>query len=391
MKPAKVNPGFKASSNHSPAQAVSLLLAENEVNDTVGMTDKSKSSALFWLILPAFFLLKYTSTIPSATELMMVIATLAGFVILFEYSLQVNDKRLLACIITATMAGILWAPYNAGAAAFVMIGAGMCQRLKNTRAASTALSMMYAILLMANASLELPSVFLLPALLFCLPVALVAILLEKNSRTDDHIIMKHEEIANQARLAERERISRDIHDVLGHTLSVIVLKADLARKLVNTDLGACSHELIAIEHSARNILREVRSTVRNNRTSSLNAELATAKTALQAANVNMTALIEQCSIPPSLENVIALALRETVTNIIRHARASKCKITLSSDSKNIRFTIADDGEVQANKAIRKGCGLSGMTERIHALQGTIRFHHANGLSITILLPVKGKT
>ncbi|MFZ6731050.1 sensor histidine kinase [Undibacterium sp. Ji42W] len=359
------------------------------MSNTNVSTDKRKTSSLFWLILPAFFLLKYTRVVPQTGELLLVIATLAGFIILFEYSLQVNGNRLLACIIAAAMTGILWAPYNAGAAAFVMVGVGMCQRLENTRAACTALSIVCAILLMANAALELPFDFLLPALLFCIPVGLVSILLEKNSQTDVQLFMKHEEIANKARLAERERISRDIHDVLGHTLSVIVLKADLARKLINNDLGACAHELIDIEHSARNILREVRTTVHNCRTNSVNAELNAAKKNLQAAGVNMTALIEQCSIPPSLENVIALALREAVTNIIRHAGASKCKITLSSDAKNIRFTIADDGTVQANRAIRKGCGLSGMTERIHALKGSINLHQANGLSIVISLPVKG--
>ncbi|MFZ6682025.1 sensor histidine kinase [Undibacterium sp. Tian12W] len=384
-----MNLAFKKTGDFSTASAVPLPETKNAMRDANVRTEKAKTSSFFWLLLPAFFLLKYTGTIPQTAELLMVIATLAGFIILFEYSLQANGNRMLACIIAATMTGILWAPYNAGAAAFVMVGVGMCQRLENTRAACTGLSIVCAILLMANAALELPFDFLLPALLFCIPVGLVSILLDKHSRTDDQLLLKHEEIANKARVAERERISRDIHDVLGHTLSVIVLKADLARKLINTDSGACSHELIDIEHSARNILREVRTTVRNCRTSSLNAELNAAKTALQAAGVNMTALIEQCSIPPSLENVIALALREAVTNIIRHAGASKCKITLSSDAKNIRFTIADDGTVQANGAIRKGCGLSGMTERIHALKGSINIHQANGLSIVISLPVKG--
>ncbi len=388
-----MNPAFKKASNFSPASSapvpVSVPEAKDAMNDTNVLAEKRKTSFFFWLVLPAFFLLKYTSTIPQTGELMMVIATLAGFIILLEYSLQATDNRLQACIIAATMTGILWAPHNSGAAAFVMVGVGMCQRLENARAACTALTIVCAILLMANAVVELPPEFLLSSLLFCIPVGLVSIVLDKHSRADDHLLMKHEEIANRARLAERERISRDIHDVLGHTLSVIVLKADLARKLINTDLGACSHELIDIEHSARNILREVRTTVLNYRTGNLNVELHAAKKALQAAGVNMTALIEQCSIPPSLENVIALALREAVTNIIRHARASKCRITLSSDTKNIRFTIADDGTVQANRGIRKGCGLSGMTERIHALRGSINIRQENGLNIAISLPVKG--
>ncbi|MBI3729954.1 MAG: sensor histidine kinase [Burkholderiales bacterium] len=353
---------------------------------------RDNTVSFFWLILLAWFLLKYTKTIPHTGELLMVLATLTGFILMFEYSLRGDDRRLMSCIVAAAITGILWAPCNAGAAAFVIVGAGMCSRLENPRSAYAVLYIVCAMLLMANAAWQLPADFLIPTLLFCMPVGLVSILLEKHNRMDDKLFMKHEEIANSALLAERERISRDIHDVLGHALSVIVLKADLARKLINTDLSACAHELIDIEHSARNTLREVRATVRNCRASNLNAELSIAKKALRAAEINMITLIEQCHIPPPLEHVIALSLREAVTNIIRHAKASQCKITLSSDSRHIRLTVADNGLIkQADSSIRKGSGLNGMTERVHALQGTINIHHKNGLGIEILLPIKGTT
>ncbi|MFZ6777913.1 sensor histidine kinase [Undibacterium sp. Ji83W] len=351
---------------------------------------RDNTTSFFWLILLAWFLLKYTKTIPHTGELLMVIATLASFILLFEYSLRGDDRRLMSCIIAATITGILWAPCNAGAAAFVIVGVGMCSRIKNPRTAYAVLYIVCAMLLMANAAWQLPADFLIPTLLFCIPVGLASILLEKYARTDEKFLSTQEEIANHARLAERERISRDIHDVLGHTLSVIALKADLARKLIKTDLSACAHELIDIEHSARNTLREVRTTVRNCRASNLNAELSTAKKALHAAEINMISLIEQCHIPQPLENVIALSLREAVTNIIRHAKASQCKITLSSDSRHIRLIVADNGLAkEADKGIRKGSGLNGMTERVHALQGIINLRHANGLSIEILLPIKG--
>ncbi len=364
------------------------MTLSNHARDDGNTRDNTRS--FFWLILLAWFLLKYTNAIPHTGELLMVLATFVSFILMFEYSLRVGGRSLMTCIIVATIMGILWAPYNTGAAAFVIVGVGMCSRIENPRSAYAVLYIVCAMLLMANAAWQLPADFLIPTLLFCIPVGLVSILLEKNSRADDKLFMKHEEIANNARLAERERISRDIHDVLGHTLSVIALKADLARKLIKTDLSACAHELIDIEHSARNTLRDVRTTVRNCRASNLNSELGSAKKALQAANVNMISLIEQCHIPQSLENVIALSLREAVTNIIRHAKASQCKITLSSDSRHIRLIVADNGLIkQADSDIRKGSGLNGMAERVHALQGTINIHHANGLSIEILLPIKG--
>ncbi|MFZ6723784.1 sensor histidine kinase [Undibacterium sp. Ji49W] len=352
--------------------------------------EKHENASYFWLALLGCFLFKYTKEYPQNDELLMVLATFASFVPLFLYSLRVDDWRLFACIIVTTMIGIVWAPYNAGAAVFVIFSVGMCSRLANHRCAYAALYIVCAILLTADAVFQLPSHFLLPTLLFCLPVGIVSILVEKNIRTNEKLFRKQEEVENLARLAERERISRDIHDVLGHTLSVIALKADLARKLIKTDLAACANELTDIEQSARETLGEVRSTVRNNRANSLELELHLAKKALNAAEVKMIALIEQCTIPLALENVIALSLREAITNIIRHAKATKCKITLSSDSQYIKLMVADDGmATHRDFTIKKGSGLTGMTERIHALQGTLNIHHAHGMTIEISLPIKG--
>ncbi len=320
----------------------------------------------------------------------MVLATLGGFVPLFIHSLRVDDWRLFTCIITVTILGIVWAPYNTGAAVFVIFGVGMCSRLANSRSAYAALYIVCAILLMTDAIFPLPSHFLLLALLFCLPVGIVSVLVEKNIRANEKLFRKQEEIENLARLVERERISRDIHDVLGQTMSVIALKADLARKLIKTDLNACSNELIDIAQSARETLEEVRSTVRNCRTSSLELELHLAKKALNAAEVKMISLIEQCVIPLPLVNVITLSLREAITNIIRHAKATECKITLSSDSQYIKLMIADDGLASLSDfKVRKGSGLTGMTKRIQSRQGTINISQANGLTIEILLPIKG--
>ncbi|MFZ6659010.1 sensor histidine kinase [Undibacterium sp. TJN19] len=353
-------------------------------------TSRQDHAPYFWLILLGCFLFKYTKVNPHPGELLMVLVTLASFVGLFAYSLRVDDWRLFACIIAATLLGVLWAPYNLGAAVFVILGVGMCSRIASHRSAYVALYIVCAILLMADAVFQLPPDFLLPTLLFCAPVGMVSIMVEKNIRMNEKLFRKQEEVENLARIAERERISRDIHDVLGHTLSVIALKADLARKLIKTDLLACASELSDIEQSARDTLGEVRSTVRNSRANSVELELRVAKKALNAAEVNMISLIEQCTIPLPLENVIALSLREAVTNIIRHANASTCKITLSSDSQQIKLVIADDGLAgKRDFLIRKGSGLTGMTERIQALQGSLNIRHENGLTIEILLPIKG--
>ena len=132
-----------------------------------------------------------------------------------------------------------------------------------------------------------------------------------------------------ARIAERERISRDLHDLLGHTLSMITLKAELAGKLLERDPQACRSEIRDIELAARQALGEVRSAVTGIRQTGFSHELATARASLAAANVGLSEEVQPCALPATLESVLSLALREAVTNILRHAGASHCEVRMT--------------------------------------------------------------
>jgi two-component system sensor histidine kinase DesK len=200
---------------------------------------------------------------------------------------------------------------------------------------------------------------------------------------NERLLMAQEQIEHLAKVAERERIARDLHDVLGHTLSVVVLKSELAGKLMGSDAERARQEIGEVEHIARQALSEVREAVRGYRTDGIAAEIARARRALEAAGVRLESRGEAVSLAPAHESVLSLVLREAVTNILRHAGASSCRLDLAADSRGTRLSVHDNGR----GAIRsEGNGIRGMRERVQALGGRLDIDSRGGTRLSIYLP-----
>lgn len=192
-----------------------------------------------------------------------------------------------------------------------------------------------------------------------------------------------EENQRLAVIAERERIGRDLHDVLGHTLSLIVLKAELARKLSEKAPAKAALEMAEVERVAREALAQVREVVKGYR-GSLGEELKQAKSALESAGIAYNLPSIPPSLPPAYEGGLALVLREAVTNVIRHSGASRVQIGLETLPEGVRLTIEDNG--QGLGARVEGNGMLGMQERVTALGGTLRVESGPGTRLSVLLP-----
>jgi two-component system sensor histidine kinase DesK len=181
-----------------------------------------------------------------------------------------------------------------------------------------------------------------------------------------------EELARRAALEERLRLARDLHDLLGHTLSLIVLKSELVGRLIEKDTASASKEIHELEAVARQALREVRQAVAEYRQPTLYGELDGARQMLDAAGITFTLQNSLDAIPPSVESVLAWVVREGVTNVIRHGRARQCSIRLVRDKQLIEVEVINDGYVeQADGCLKAGSGLSGLTERVTAQGGTL--------------------
>lgn len=193
-------------------------------------------------------------------------------------------------------------------------------------------------------------------------------------------------IERLAMLGERERIARDLHDLLGHTLTGIIVRAQLVQRVAASDPVRAVGEARDVEDMARSALQEVRATVGGWQHHALAAELDAARDTLAVAGV--TLVVEQptgLSLSTTVEAALALAVREAVTNVVRHAGAHYCTVALVTDGDLVRLTVTDDG---AGKAAPDGRGVTGMRDRIAALGGRVEHHVDRGTVLTVTAPAQ---
>ena len=187
-----------------------------------------------------------------------------------------------------------------------------------------------------------------------------------------------EEVHRLARLAERERIGRDLHDLLGHTLSLIAIKSELAAKLMDRDREAAGREVTEVMNIAREALRQVRTAVTGIRSAALEGEIASARAMLDTAGVLFTYQRDGTVLPPEVETMLAMIVREAVTNIQRHAQARMVSIQVVSDEgteKAVSLRVRDDGR---GGITAEGNGLAGIRERVLALAGALEIDSPRG-------------
>ncbi|WKX74314.1 sensor histidine kinase [Streptomyces sp. XD-27] len=196
-----------------------------------------------------------------------------------------------------------------------------------------------------------------------------------------------QELARAAVEKERLRFSRDLHDLLGHTLSVIVVKSEAARRLAPRDMDAALTQVSDIEAVGRQALTEIREAVTGYREASLATELDRARSALTAAGVEPVVRQSGPPLEPQTEALLSWVVREAATNVVRHSGATRCEIEVSGDSEQARLVITDDGRGVGSST--PGSGLKGLTERVAAAGGSLRSGPAarRGFRVVAELPV----
>lgn len=283
------------------------------------------------------------------------------------------------CIYTAACAGG-WLPTRAAAsviaalAAFALLGVGLRHGL------AAALS---------------------PVVFIVIP-GFTVIAVARSVTAIQRLRAEREELARAAAASEeRLRIARDLHDLLGHTLSLIALKSELAGRLVAAAPERAAAEIGDVEAAARRALHEVREAVAGYRQMSLAGELEAARQLLAAAGITFTLEGEAPGLPADTEAALSWALREGVTNVIRHSRARRCAIRLERHADRAAVEIRDDGRAEAGRWRRTrdtdgqadgriGSGLRGLEERVRALGGELMAGPEPGVGfrLAVSLPVR---
>ncbi|CAM5235532.1 hypothetical protein SALBM135S_00606 [Streptomyces alboniger] len=198
-----------------------------------------------------------------------------------------------------------------------------------------------------------------------------------------------EELARAAVEKERLRFSRDLHDLLGHTLSVIVVKAEATRRLAPRDLAAALGQVSDIEAVGRQALTEIREAVTGYREGSLAAELDRARDLLTAAGIDAVVRRTGPPLAPQAAALLGWVVRESATNVVRHSGAARCEIDVTGTTEQTRLVISDDGRGVGSGT--PGSGLKGLAERLAAAGGSLTSGPVPGAGfrVTAVLPVTG--
>ncbi|MGA9854472.1 MAG: sensor histidine kinase [Gammaproteobacteria bacterium] len=331
-----------------------------------------------WLFYLAFFFAPWPGSMPwDLTKWILSIAATIVFLVLYFRSFSCDPRQLGGILFGIASLGYVFVFYTGTGHTFVIYAAALTSRYHNLR---KSVPVMLAIL--GGFGIEAAVLYFMPdaafahSVWFWLPTLLMGSIIGLGSAWFADDITKRrlidesqEEIRRLAASAERERIGRDLHDLLGHTLTLITVKAELAAKLAERDLRSAAHEIRALESISRDALRQVREAVGGYRSGGLAGEMAIARISLTAANVQLTSELNSANdFPAAHDHLLALVLREAVTNVIRHAAARHCSVRLSCDGTKTRLQIRDDGH---GGNINPGNGIKGMRERLELLRGTL--------------------
>lgn len=309
------------------------------------------------------------------------LASFAVFLVLFHQVYYGNRERVLGCALGIAALGFAVTPFNPGAQGYMIYASAFLGMNSDLRAALRNMLLVLALYVAEWMALQFPWIYLLNAIAVGLAVGLMNVNFMRKHEREAELKLSHDEVRRLAGLAERERIGRDLHDLLGHTLSLITLKSELANKLFERDMAAAKREMLDVERVARDALAQVRRAVTGIRAAGFAAELASGKLLLESNGVTLRYELADVPLPAEVETALAMTVREAVTNIQRHARATSATVTLIAQGGELQLRIEDDGR---GDAIVPGNGLTGMRERLQAVGAELRVDSQRGKGTVLI-------
>ena len=340
-----------------------------------------------YLLYLSWFLVYPLASHASALQWLFTAIAVAVFLPLYFLSYWVDGRNLLLTCAAIALLGVIYTPSNPGASVFFIYASAAMAFFGSAVVSWIAIGVIVGAVGLETLLLHLRPEAWISAVVFSVFIGAMNIHVCQRKLANAKLNLAYDEIERLAKIAERERIARDLHDLLGHTLSLIVLKSELAGKLLDVDAARARQEIRDLEQVSRNALSEVRQAVRGYRSGNLSSEMARARATLETAGVVVQTESDPIELPAPQENVITLALREGVTNVIRHAKATRCHIRVRVVDGQCAMEIVDNG---CGGASDEGNGLRGMRERAEALGGNVVREVRDGCRLAISLPITGE-
>jgi two-component system sensor histidine kinase DesK len=319
--------------------------------------------------------------------------SLAIFLVLYfrTFHRRVHESALWYALSIALL-GYAVTPYNSGAQTYIVYAVAFFAFVPDVRLAVRLMAAILAAFALEWWLLGFPWIYSTTALVIGPVIGGMNLVYRRNQQRNVELKLSHDEVRRLAALAERERIGRDLHDLLGHTLSLITLKAELANRVFERDPVAARREIADVERVARDALTQVRRAVTGIRAAGFAAELASAKLLLESNGICLNYELADVALPAETETALAMTVREAVTNIQRHAQATQARIALRIDGERLVLAIEDDGR---GGAMVPGNGLTGMRERLAGIGAELRVQSEKGkgtvVSASLLAPPQPAT
>ena len=354
-----------------------------------------------WLIYLSAYLIFPIWVGSSALVWAIDAAGLVAFLALYFRGYWVDGARRLPIIAALAALGVALAPFNPGSLTFFVYAAAFVGGAAAGRVAAAwivALTFAGVATAAGQAMLQgwrtpLEPMLGVTVVVMTPIIGFVNLHYNEGRQRDAALRLARDEIARFATLAERDRIAADLHDLLGHTLSVIVLKSGLASKLMTRDTTRAAVEIADVERISRDALAEVRRAVHGFRAATLSDELVRARGVLETAGIH--ADVHAASVPASgrvaelaapLEHAAAMILRESITNVVRHSQATHCRIAITHDGGTLRLEVVDDG---VGGQSPDGHGVDGMRARAREIGGVLDRDGSRGMAIRLTAPTAG--
>jgi two-component system sensor histidine kinase DesK len=338
-----------------------------------------------WLFFSLYYFVPLYYIPFEGLQLSILMGVYCVFVGLYLWAITLNANQVWKAILALCLLAIATSAYTPGASTFFSyIGflIGFSYRTKIWLSLLVLLTLVIAVL---HYLLKYPiPFFALPAFSGVFTISIIGYVERMRFEVRISQQKSHEEIEQLAVIAERERIARDLHDILGHTLSSIALKAELAEKLLALDKQDQAKQHVSELHQiARNTLSLVRQTVSGYKHRGLSGEVMELCDKLRQNGfvVELTGEIPQLT--PRAETALILALTELTTNVLRHSNGNHCQIVFRHSCDKILVSMRDNGRVNA---LVPGNGLQGIQERLNALAGDLQSSIHKGCEFIISLP-----
>ncbi|XBQ17051.1 MAG: sensor histidine kinase [Oceanicaulis sp.] len=327
-------------------------------------------SPWFYLLYLLFYFTPWFFEAPSRFDAIAGIAVAAAFAPIYLLCMGKGPAPALSGAAVALALSLILAPLNGLSGNYAIFAVTMAASVRPKRLALAAMGVVALVYLPVSAFLLPVSIFEIALTSFI--AVMVGLATMAGFDTAEKMSLKERALRLDAELAavrERERIARDLHDVLGHTLTTIAVKSDLAGRLMDADPDAARREIAEIRDASRATLRDVRAAVAGMNATTLTAEIERARRSLASAGVALTVSGDAPGLEPRAETALGLSVREAATNIIRHAGAKTARLTLERRESLARIEIEDDG---GGAAPVEGEGLTGMRRRLEALGGRLK-------------------